>query len=312
VLKPYSSDNVVFVDMWICIPSFAAVAKLLCIIRFVRRLEYNGAALREDIATIRRLIVPLAKEVVKNQHERLDVWTQSNVTRDDNPDFKEKLVLFYQRQSRAGNINCMILNDSFPSKVILGSHIYKQATHGKGLEEFGLERQCIYNERNGLLLYYWIEKAFDRKDLCILYNSLTKSYSLKVLNPKLAEEYVVKQEHVNYCRRQTASLKFKDIDGYLLQLPPNVYPYRRLLSWHAKCSVRCALFENWITKETKESFQTFFELSEGATQPEELDLSGLLSPQSQQSISNLLSPQHGGSSYDEHFDKKQRLNDGGT
>eukprot|EP00604_Paraphysomonas_vestita_P003331 CAMPEP_0174818550 /NCGR_PEP_ID=MMETSP1107-20130205/1279_1 /TAXON_ID=36770 /ORGANISM="Paraphysomonas vestita, Strain GFlagA" /LENGTH=53 /DNA_ID=CAMNT_0016030559 /DNA_START=612 /DNA_END=770 /DNA_ORIENTATION=+ len=43
----------------------------------------------------------------------------------------------------------------------------------------------IDHVRNGLLLLDPIEQAFDRKDICFLYDPLTNELIAKVLNPSL-------------------------------------------------------------------------------------------------------------------------------
>jgi len=54
--------------------------------------------------------------------------------------------------------------------------------------------------------------------------------------------------------------KFQGIDGAALVLPTNIYPYRRLLKWHGRCSYRTAKLTNWITHD--EHLEDFFQLSD--------------------------------------------------
>jgi hypothetical protein len=242
----------------------------------------------EDVKFLRNIMVPLAKEVVRSQQNRLDVWTQSKVTRVENPEFKRKLIKFYECGARHGRVKCMVLNEGLPSDLVIGAHIYKSSTLGNGLEEFGLKRTDVYSERNGLLLYATIEQAFDNKDVCFLYNSFRKTLFLKLLNPALKKKKVLNSNHVSLASR-LSGLMFENIDGWPLQLPENSLPFRRILDWHAKCALRIAEIEQWITDSERVEFQTYFELSEGAIQPEELDLSSFL--QSSTRLSDV-SPEH--------------------
>jgi hypothetical protein len=53
--------------------------------------------------------------------------------------------------------------------------------------------------------------------------------------------------------------KFNDIDGNILILPKDIYPYRRLLNWHARCAYKTAKLNKWI--DDNENFEDFFYLS---------------------------------------------------
>jgi len=84
-----------------------------------------------------KVIVPLAREVIISQRRRLDVWTPSKVSRDENPDFKANLITFYNCAdptipSDPNIVKCMILNEFLPKSIVIGSHIYKASTYGSG------------------------------------------------------------------------------------------------------------------------------------------------------------------------------------
>ncbi len=53
--------------------------------------------------------------------------------------------------------------------------------------------------------------------------------------------------------------KFNDIDGNILILPKDIYRYRRLLNWHARCAYKTAKLNKWI--DDNENFEDFFYLS---------------------------------------------------
>eukprot|EP01118_Nematostelium_gracile_P007276 TRINITY_DN2355_c0_g1_i2.p1 TRINITY_DN2355_c0_g1~~TRINITY_DN2355_c0_g1_i2.p1 ORF type:complete len:263 (+),score=28.66 TRINITY_DN2355_c0_g1_i2:88-876(+) len=116
----------------------------------------------------------------------------------------------------------MVLNKAISYDQVIASHIIPVSSGGKCLTGFGLTEDHLFHKRNGLLLYKPIEKAFDHKDICFLYNPFTKKLFLKVLNAFLLKSKV----HGN--------TRWKDIDGTELHLPEGVWPFRRLLNWHAR------------------------------------------------------------------------------
>ncbi|CAF4293467.1 unnamed protein product [Rotaria socialis] len=115
----------------------------------------------------------------------------------------------------------MVLNAYFNRDVVRASHIWNYCKQGTGLTEFGLR----YNDLNcddGLMN----SMILDKNDL-----KLYKNYT-----------------------------QFKDIDGKALSLPKNVYPFRRLLNWHARCAHEYAKTKKWIS--TSDNFDCFNDLSD--------------------------------------------------
>ena len=118
---------------------------------------------------------------------------------------------------------------------------------------------------NGLLLLEPIEQSFDRKDICFLYNSLTSELTAKVLNPNLMTEYLCTAS----TPAKTYPITYGDLDGLCLQLPPGIFPYRRVLSMHAKFAYSRALKQGWITK--TETLDSYFNISDaGLMEPKGL------------------------------------------
>lgn len=62
-------------------------------------------------------------------------------------------------------------------------------------------------------------------------------------------------------------LKFSDINGRQLKHKSAKFLFRRLLSFHAKCSYKNALKKGWITEDEFKQFQDFEKLSAGAMGP---------------------------------------------
>ncbi|CAF4627152.1 unnamed protein product, partial [Rotaria sp. Silwood2] len=204
------------------------------------------------------------KDRLKNE---LDCWdTSSTRTKEEQDDFKSKLITYYNCGSpKMRTIKCMILNKYFDRNFVRASHIWKAATKGVGLTAFKLNESDVNNERNGLLLYESIEKAFDYKKLCFLYDPFAGNLLVKILCSDLRQTFIV-DDPIN--RKNFNELRtFNDIDNAVLQLPPNIFPYRRLLNWHGRCSFKTAKANKWINKD--EHLEDFFHLSDLISLPGE-------------------------------------------
>ncbi|PRP75398.1 hypothetical protein PROFUN_15712 [Planoprotostelium fungivorum] len=173
-------------------------------------------------------------------------------------EFKNSLISYYDRKDpQSSDIKCMVLDRFYPQDKVRGSHIWKYATYGEGLDEFGLKEDDVNKERNGLLLGEGIEQAFDSKQLCFLYDALnTKKFVVKVLDPDLLRS----STPVSPSQTRT----FSDINNLPLCLPADRSPFRRLLSWHAKCTYTTALKKKWIEQPAFDTFTTYDNLSNGA------------------------------------------------
>lgn len=231
------------------------------------------------ISLLYETMLPIAKDLVRGRYEKLDVWTSSKLSREENPDFKKKLITFYgcAHPTNPREIKCMILNEFLPKELVIGAHIFKVSTKGQGLEDFGLKKTDLFSEKNGMLLYKSIEKAFDVKDLCFLYDSLSSppTLQLKVLNPSLLGRTVIESRDAESCPAACSKLVFAELNGRILVLPTGISPFKRILNWHAVCSVRNARIESWLSEDEAESFEPYFSLSDGALQPQEINLDNL-------------------------------------
>jgi hypothetical protein len=201
----------------------------------------------------------MTKETARSFLKRMDCWGTDKRTRVEQEDFKESLIYNYQRQSSVPNcLKCMVLNVDLPRKNVKASHIWKFCTEGEGLEDFELQLTDLSNFRNGFLLYETIEEAFDSKRICFLINPLIdeKQILLKVLDPNLLSEKVC----------SSLALTFNDIDGNVLQHPVGIFPYRRILYFHAKLAYQKAIRKGWIVGSS--TIDTYFELSIDASIPD--------------------------------------------
>ena len=218
----------------------------------------------EELGKYGKKLEFVAKEVVIQHRMRMDNWTESKRSKEEQEAFKDALVAFYQRQhpSNPKLLKCMVLDGFFPKQLVIASHIWKHCTHGEGLDEFGLREDDLSNPRNGFLLCKEIEQAFDTKRLCFLVDRInTGNLVLKVLDPVLlsagTSPLVIPGHSV---------LKFGDIDGYSLKHPVDKLPFRRILDFHSKCSYQKAINRGWLAANS--TFDDFFDMSIGTSIPD--------------------------------------------
>ncbi len=190
---------------------------------------------------------------IQKHREELDCWRSSSRTRVESKTFKAGLVDYYRCDGPGGQLKCLLTGEFYDQQHVRASHLIKHCTDGNTMHRYGLPSN-IDDVRNGLLLLQDIELAFDRKDICFLYDPLTLALRAKVLNPRLMEE-----------RMPTHSFRiFGSVDNQVLCLPPGVFPYRRVLSMHAKLSYSRALHKGWITD--TEELESYFNVSDTGLQ----------------------------------------------
>jgi len=238
-------------------PASGLEAKIDQLFASQQQLFASQQQLLEPIQTVSQGIRLLGKEVVTQKRKRLDCWTASKRTVDEQAGFKNELIDYYERGDEKHNeeLYCMVLNRLYPRGQVRASHIWKFATHGEGLDEFGLKPADVRSPRNGLLLSEDLEKAFDNRDVCFIYNPIKKQIQLFVLNPEIRDRIV----------SPSTSKTFKDIDGDPVRAKK--MPFRRLLAWHAKLALEHALARGWIDSVDKQGYETLLELSEDAHFP---------------------------------------------
>jgi len=203
-----------------------------------------------------RMMAFMMKEAAIQRRSRLNVWSSGRRTHVEQQDFKSALIEKYGRASAKGEdfLRCMILDVDIPRQNVIASHIWKFCTEGEGLDEFGLKSNDLSNFRNGFLLCESIEKAFDSKRVCFLVDRLRpEEIFIKVLDPNLFKTVV------NSDSPTTPKETFFSIDGRKLQHPPGVFPFRRILDFHAKMSFRKAISKGWVDESS--TVTDFFNLS---------------------------------------------------
>lgn len=223
----------------------------------IAALENQGAS--EELKKLQARVDELEKEFNLSEY---DIWTETGPRdRKEQEKFKKELLKYYNRSNIWGNkVQCMVTNEWHKRSKVIGGHLWMSKTRGKGLLKFGLGFSDLLSPRNGLLMLEPIEDAFDIKYLCFLYNPLggenSQNFVVKVLNPNIKDQVIT-----------GTTKRFRDIDGAILQHPKDCFPFRRILSFHAKCAYKLAKSRSWITNEVFESFGDYFDLSETASNP---------------------------------------------
>jgi hypothetical protein len=126
--------------------------------------------------------------------------------------------------------------------------------HGTGLKKFGLKRNDTGSPRNGILMLKDIEHYFRKKFICVVYDAIHKRFVIKVLCPDIMDVKITNSKKT-----------FRHINDTYLGHPKRKYPYRRLLSFHARCSFRLAREKSWISAQEEESFTPYHDLSDTAS-----------------------------------------------
>jgi hypothetical protein len=82
----------------------------------------------------------VAKVVVLQHRLRLDIWSESKRSKEEQEAFKTSLITFYKRDhpSDFNLLIYMVLNEFFPRHLVIASHFWKHCTRGVELDEFGL------------------------------------------------------------------------------------------------------------------------------------------------------------------------------
>jgi hypothetical protein len=203
----------------------------------------------------------MAKNEVRRLRQALDCWQSTQRTEIESHAFKDSLVTYYgcagASDQPPDQLKCMLTGSFYPYNEVRASHIIKHSTGGNTMHLYGLPSD-INNVRNGLLLLDPIEQAFDRKDICFLYNTLSNQLVSKVLNPNLLLQLMPRPKTSS--QKATFNQTYGSVDGLVLNLPKDVFPYRRALSMHAKFAYSRALHLHWIDESV--TLDTYFSVSE--------------------------------------------------
>ena len=212
-----------------------------------------------EIVRLEGLINNLA---VEHNRSNYDIWTETGRSEVEQEEFNEKLLDFYSRRSWMlwnYKVQCMVTNQWHRRDRVIASHIWKHEMHGNELHKFGLQRLDCISPRNGFLMLKSIEQRFDWKHICFVYNPLSQQFIVKVLNPAIRDVVI---------QFSKPERKFSDIEGLQLQHPIGKMPFRRILSFHARCAFKFAREKGWITVTEENLFMPYHDLSDSASIPD--------------------------------------------
>jgi len=190
-------------------------------------------------------------------------WRTNNRTQVESTEFKLAVIAYYGREvARVGDhittARCMVTNDVYDYKDLRPAHLVKLATP-ELMTAYGLDPEGVDDPRNAILMLDAIAKAIDRLNVCFLYNSMANQISLKVLKPEIRVSRISSSP--------TDIRTFDAIDGTIISHPADCYPYRRILSMHAKFAYSRALKYGWIPNTAV--LNTYFDVSDaGLEEPE--------------------------------------------
>jgi hypothetical protein len=205
--------------------------------------------LATQLGQLCRVVQPLAREAQRVRLKQLDPWDSSQRTREEQAEFKEKLITTYA--CGAPDVDgiqwarCMATDTVLPRALVRASHIWKHSTGGEYLTEFGLSRKDVHNPRNGLMLAEAVEDAFDHKGVAFWYDGVHDTFTLRILNPNLLQLPIANLAHLKQVPTGLFVPNLGTFDGRVLRLPEGVRPFRRLLAWHFLVSVMNARREGW-------------------------------------------------------------------
>jgi hypothetical protein len=232
---------------------------VLCVVVFLFAYIYIVEAILSRIMLLEQKIDNLA---VEHNISEYDIWSEGGRSVAEQADFKRKLIAYYNRGPNAfhrNKLKCMGTGQWLRKDKVIAGHIWMSKMHGRGLAKFNLAPFDCTSERNGLLVVKGIEAAFDKKHLCLIYNSFRKFFSFYVLNPNIKDTVIPDTN---------PPMKFSDIHSTRLRHPDGKIPFRRLLSFHAKCSFQCALRKEWISDAEFNRYEPYHTLSDGASVPD--------------------------------------------
>ena len=207
-------------------------------------------------------VEPLAQALkdlaIEHNINNYDIWTETGRSEVDQKEFKDSLIKYYRRGGMiTDDVKCMMTNEWHKRDFIIAEHIWKQKMHdGRGLCHFNLKQEDASSPRNGILMLKAIEDRFTVKHICLIYISTRQVFIIKVLDPSIMDRKIT-----------NSNKRFRDINGAKLCHPAGCFPFRRLLSFHAKLALKEAREKGWISEAEESSYQPFHDTSDGTSIP---------------------------------------------
>lgn len=176
----------------------------------------------------------LLREVNLSRRSRLNPWERESArtTASKRSDkCRKKVIASYGRATNSKkNVKCQVLDELTPNEEaqdkIIAAHIWKASTRRKGLEDCWRHASHVNSARNGLFLTKGVEDAFEKKQVCFVYNVLESRLFLWVADCARMSETIL-----------GSTRKFSDVHQKPLPCSPNHLPFRRLVAWHARLTL---------------------------------------------------------------------------
>jgi len=183
----------------------------------------------------------------------LEIWdlgSNSVRSKRDQGAFKTKALEYYERKYDDGKLQCMISQEWLPSHLVTASHIFPHSKPAVLLEKYDIKPSMHESPRNCLLLAEQVEKAFDRCQLCFIYNPFKQQFFCHLLDVAILDSKIASCSHIT----------FRALEGKPLVPGPkeNLLPCRRLLALHALASFQ----RNNLTQQQRDELSVFLNLSE--------------------------------------------------
>lgn len=197
----------------------------------------TGTTDLERLLPLLNTLPDIVREVGIARKTRLNPWERESLRTSGSKRsrrFREKIIRYYNRANSSGqSVKCQILDEFVPTDKasdeatgIIAAHIWKASTRGHGLADFGLNPENVNDPKNGMFLTKGLEDAFDRQQICFLYNLLHNQLVLWVADQTIMDKQIAGSDK-----------KFSVVHQKPLLCPPNRMPFRRLLSWHARIAL---------------------------------------------------------------------------
>ena len=199
----------------------------------------------ERLLPLISVLPAVIKEVGISRKTRLNPWARESLRTSGSKRskrFREKVIEYYKRGSNSGGkVKCQILDGYIfnadaedEATGIIAVHIWKASTRGLGLQDFGLPPQEVNSARNGLFLTKGLEEAFDHMQICFLFNLIESRIVVWVADTSLMNKTIAGSGKTT---ADGSDILFSAVHQKPLHCPPNCFPYRRLLSWHARLTL---------------------------------------------------------------------------
>jgi hypothetical protein len=127
----------------------------------------------------------------------------------------------------------MVTDEALPRRTCKAAHLLGKK-RVEMAHKFGLSD--IFDEKNGLLWAEGIENAYGKNQVCLVHDFIHNKLHFKVLDPSLIRMTI-----------SPTNVKFSDVNGKALTIPPKDFPYRRLIWAQCNVAIEHAIANKWIS-----------------------------------------------------------------